>query len=110
MSGKSMESLKTFVLGLPDVQKGVACEGTAVERVTFKAGKKAFLFLGMGDAMVKLKKSLPDASKRAKKEPGRYKAGAGGWVKVMWTPESSPDLDVLKKWVEESYRLMTETK
>lgn len=86
MSSKPMESLKTFALRLPDVQKGVACEGTAVERVTFKAGKKAFLFLGVGDAMVKLQKSIADAAKRAKKEPGRYKAGAGGWVKATWTP------------------------
>ena len=59
-------------------------EGTACTQSSFKVGKKSFLFIGEQGgrykAMFKLKASIPEASKLAKKEPGRlpgWKNGLG---------------------------------
>ena len=101
MSQAPVKVLGTIALRLPDVEKGIACEGTSVERSTFKINKKAFLFLGNVDAMIKLQESIPEARKVA-----GCKVGASGWTKVTWTPDAVPPLDLLKKWVAESYRLM----
>jgi hypothetical protein len=104
MSKSSVNPVGEIALRLPQVEKGVACEGTSVERSTFKVHKKAFLFLGTGDAMVKLRESAPEARKLA-----GCKVGASGWTKVVWGPEGAPPLDLLKKWIDESYRLMAPT-
>src|SRR5262245_1821463 len=102
MSRNPVQELGSIALRLPHVERGIACKGTSAERATFKAGKKAFLFLGAGDAMVKLQESIPQAKKTA-----GCKVGASGWTKVVWGPEASPPLGLLQKWIEESFRLMT---
>jgi hypothetical protein len=105
MSRTPMDVLKSIASRLPQVEKGVACEGTSLERSTFKVRKKAFLFLGSGDAMVKLKESAAEA----RKVPG-CKVGAKGWARVVWGPEAAPPVKLLEKWIEESYRLMAPAK
>ena len=40
-----------------NVEAGITCAGTAMERHTMKTNKKAFLFFGTGDAMLKLEAS-----------------------------------------------------
>jgi len=99
-----MHALRKVALAHPHTEEGVACEGTPVERRTVKAKKKAFVFLGMGDAMVKLRESLPEANALARKNPAAYRVGANGWVKATFGPEGPP-LDLLAKWIAESYRL-----
>jgi hypothetical protein len=99
-----MQSLRIHALKYPDTEEGVACEGTSLEKRTIKVKNKAFLFLGLADAMVKLDASLPEATKLAAKEPGRYKVGAHAWVSVKWGDDEAP-VDLLKRWIDESYRL-----
>jgi hypothetical protein len=89
----------------PDVEEGIACAGTAAERKTVKIRKKAFLFLGTVNVMVKLGDSLPEAMQLASKEPNTYKAGAGGWVTISLECLSSSAVKRLLKWIDESYRL-----
>jgi len=98
-------ALRKIAAKYPGVEETIACKGTAVESSAFKAGKKTFLFVRAADARLKLEKSLPEAASLAKKEPGRYEAGAMGWIKVQLGPEPPP-LDLLKRWIDESYRLM----
>lgn len=100
-----MVALREIALALPDVEEGIACAGTALERRTIKTRNKAFLFFGAGDAMLKLQASLPEAKKLAAKQPGRYKAGASGWVKLTFSAEEPPALDIAKRWIAESYAL-----
>lgn len=101
-----MKSLRTLALRYPEAQEGVACEGTSAEKVTVKAQRKAFLFLGVSDAMLKLRESLAEAAELASKEPGRYKIGAHGWVTVTFGDGEPSPLDVLERWIDESYRLV----
>jgi hypothetical protein len=99
-------ALRKLALRHAGVEEGIACPGTAMERHTMKAGKKAFLFFGSGDALVKLEASLAEAKKLAKAEPKRYRAGANGWVKLMFTADEPPKLDVLARWIAESHALV----
>ena len=103
-----MQALRNLALKYPGTEEGVACEGTSLEKRTIKAGGKAFLFLGPRDAMLKLRDSLPEATRLASKEPGRYKVGGSGWVTV--TLAEPVPLDVLKRWIDESYRLLAPAK
>lgn len=106
---EDLETLRAFALGLPEAVAGIACAGTALERRTVAVRKKVFLFLGAGEAMVKLGASLEAAVERAAREPGRCKVGKNGWVKVRIGEDVSGeegDGEWLRRWVDESYRLM----
>src|SRR5688572_27526049 len=102
-----MKALRRAALRHPEVHEGVSCEGTSLEKRTVKAGSKAFVFLGVADVMVKLKDSLPEAIRLAKKDPARYRTGAHGWVTARLTPDDdqSPPLALLERWIDESYQL-----
>ena len=91
-------TIRKFASSLPDVEEGVACEGTALERRTFKAKKKAFLFLGSDDAMLKLDASLAEARSLA------LNVGKNGWVKLLLS--GGTPREVVHRWIKESYELM----
>ena len=103
---ESANALRSFALRYPEAQEGIACEGTAIEKRTIKVRNKAFLFLGKTDAMLKLQESLPEATNLAANEPSRYKVGAHGWVTVTCGNDKSALLDLLERWIDESYRLL----
>ena len=90
------------------MHEGVSCEGTSLEKRTVKAHNKAFVFLGVADVMVKLRASLPEAARLAKKEPARYKAGARGWVTARLNGNEGPPLALLERWIDESYHLVVD--
>jgi hypothetical protein len=103
-----MKALRRAALRHPDTHEGVSCEGTSLEKRTVKAHGKAFVFLGVGDVMVKLRESLPEARRLARKEPERYRAGAHGWVKATIAEDEVPPLALLERWIDESYRLVAD--
>ena len=98
------QPLRELALRYPEAQEGISCAGTALEKPTVMVRNKAFLFLGKTDVMVKLRDSLGDAARLAAKEPGRYKAGAHGWVTVTFSEGEALPLELLEKWIDESYR------
>ena len=100
-----MNALRDFALRYPEAEEGIACAGTAAEKRTVKARNKAFLFLGLTEAMLKLDDSLPEATALAAKHPTGCKVGAHGWVTVKLGDDAVP-LEVLEKWIDESYRLL----
>jgi hypothetical protein len=104
------DALRAIAMSLPDVEEGVACKGTPIEKRTFKAKKKAFLFLGVRDAMVKLSDSVAGATKLAAKHPTRYKVGSNGWTTAMFGEGMDAPLDLLERWIDESYRVVTSSK
>ena len=105
-----MKALRTLALQYPECEEGIACKGTAIECTTFKARSKAFLFVARADVRIKLRESLPEAAKLAVKEPGRYTVGTSGWVKVTFSGDEPLPLDILTRWIDESYRLLAPKK
>jgi hypothetical protein len=103
---QSLEALRKQALRYADTEEGVACKGTPIEKLTIKAGKKAFLFMGTSNVILKLRESLATAASLAAKQPGRYKVGANGWVTITFGPQDAPPDDLLAKWVDESYRTL----
>jgi hypothetical protein len=101
-----MQALRKAALHHPGTEEGVACEGTPIESRTVKARNKAFLFLTIGHARLKLRESLPEATRLALKRPHQFQVGSGGWVKASLSADGTTPLDVLERWVGESYRLM----
>jgi hypothetical protein len=101
-----VQALRDLAKRYPEVQEGIACEGTYLEKITVKARNKAFLFLGVADVMLKLRESLPEAMKLAARDPSRYRAGISGWVTIKFGTSLPSQLDLLRKWLDESYRLV----
>jgi predicted DNA-binding protein (MmcQ/YjbR family) len=92
-----------FALGFPE-----AYEDHPWEEDVVKVGKKIFVFLGIEDSeepgmTVKLDDSQEQALAVPGAEPTGYGLGRAGWVTVPFR-DTTPPLDVLKDWVEESYR------
>jgi len=98
------EALRTYALSFPEAREDFPWG----ERVV-KVKDKVFVFLGRDDeewgVAVKLPSSgllalsLPFAS------PTGYGLGKAGWVSAKFTAKDKPPpLDMLKKWIEESYR------
>ena len=100
--------LKKAVSSLPGVVEGVSCSQTS-----YKAGKKAFLYVGPGakgvgyKAMFKLKASLAEAENLAKSEPERYEIGVGDWVTTRFSTEEPLPEKIWSRWLTESYSCAT---
>lgn len=99
-----VKTLRRLALKHPEVEEGVACEGTAVEGPVFRTRKKSFLFVRDVEMRFRLQDSLAEMTRLAAKEPKRYQAGAGGWCKVTFGEQGLPPIDLMERWVEESYR------
>lgn len=94
-----------FALGLPE-----AYEDHPWGEDVAKVGSKIFVFAGMDEVdehgmTVKLRESHDQALSVPGAAPTGYGLGRAGWVTVPFRA-TTPPLDVLKDWVEESYRLV----
>jgi hypothetical protein len=102
---KILKTLSDVARNLPDVEGGIACEGTPLERRTYKTRKKAFVFLGLKDGgfdvMVKLDSSTAEAKKLG------FPPGKTGWVKAVFAEGETPPKGVLERWIAESHALMS---
>ncbi len=102
-SGKSgadiVSELRALALQFPKVAEGIACKGTAIECSTFGVGRKNFLFLSSGLMRIKLHESLVEATELAD-------VGANGWVKIPLGSEDTPPMKTLKRWLNESFKLI----
>jgi predicted DNA-binding protein (MmcQ/YjbR family) len=83
------------------------------ERVA-KVGKKVFAFFGTGQGGVSLSVKLPESSTVALMlpftAPTGYGLGKSGWVTASFEPNEVPPLDMLREWIEESYRAVAPKK
>lgn len=89
---------------LPGVVEAMSCNQTS-----YKAGKKAFLYVGPGTkgvgykAMFKLEASLEEAKSLATSEPERYEIGVGNWVTTRFSAEDPLPKKLWSSWLKESY-------
>lgn len=99
------EDLLQFALSLPE-----AWEDHPWGETVAKVGKKIFVFFGspdpdLGGMTVKLRDSQEPALSVEGAKPAGYGLGRSGWVSVTFGPHC-PGCDLLKDWIEESYRLI----
>ena len=98
------KALKKAAAALPNVVEGTSCNQTS-----YKAGKKAFLYVGPGPkgigykAMFKLEVSLEEAKDLAKSEPERFELGVGNWVTTRFSAEEPLPKKIWSSWLKESY-------
>lgn len=98
------KALKEAASALPNVVKGTSCSQTS-----YKAGKKAFLYVGPGTkgivykAMFKLEASLGEAEDMAKRQSEQYEVGVGNWVTTRFTAENPLPKKIWSSWLKESY-------
>jgi len=104
-SNSPLQALRNQALAMANVEEGIACAGTSLEKRTIKVRKKAFVFLGQTDVMLKLDESLPEATRFARLHPDNVKVGAHGWVTIKLSDSNGPSLECLSRWLDESYRL-----
>ncbi|CAN5736311.1 hypothetical protein BH20ACT23_BH20ACT23_16480 [soil metagenome] len=101
----SRRRLLKFALGLPG-----AYEDHPWGEDVAKVNKKIFVFMGVEDVpelgmSVKLCESHEQALSVPGAAPTGYGLGRAGWVSIPFR-DTTPPLDVLRDWVEESYRVV----
>ena len=98
------KALKKAAGALPNVVEPMSCN-----QASYKAGKKAFLYVGPGakgvgyKAMFKLVASLGEAEKLAKSEPERYELGVGNWVTTRFSADDPLPKKIWSSWLKESH-------
>lgn len=101
--------LRDFALAYPEARE----EFPWGERVV-KVRKKIFLFLGRGDDGLHLSVKLPESSLMALSlpfaSPTAYGLGKSGWVSARFRPRERPPVELLRRWIDESYRAVAPKK
>ena len=102
-------ALREFALGFP----GAIEEFPWGERVV-KVRGKIFVFLGVDDGSVhlsvKLRASHGPAMLMGFVKPTGYGLGKAGWISARFAKRESVPLEMLRGWIEESYRLIAPKK
>jgi predicted DNA-binding protein (MmcQ/YjbR family) len=102
-AAKAQADLLKFALRYPEAWKDSPWGETVV-----KVNTKVFLFLGKGTDGLSLSVKLPRSASLALglpfTAPTAYGLGKSGWVTARFTPKARLPLDILKQWIDESYR------
>lgn len=100
---RSEMALRQFALKFPETHEDFPWGHRA-----FKVKGKIFVFMGNAEGATSLSFKLPKSSKVALKNsfasPTRYGMGKHGWVSVAFDTGDKLPLDLLQKWIDESYR------
>lgn len=93
-----MSDLGAIALALPDVERGIACAGTALESATYGVRGRTFLFVSPKDARLKLAASADEARGLG------FAVGKNGWATLPLA--QLPPARVLQRWIAESHALL----
>ena len=104
------KALREYALGFPETREEFPW-GESVAKVN----KKVFVFMGTTEdggfgLSVKLPASGPMALLLPFASPTGYGLGKSGWVSAQFEPSDAPPLDLLRAWIEESYRAIAPRK
>ena len=115
MPKKTLESieavLRDYALGFPETH-----EDHPWGHIAVKVKGKAFVFLGgeKGAKELSLSVKLPQSRDMAADlpfaEPTGYGLGKSGWVTARFEKVGDVPVDLLKSWIEESYRAIAPKK
>ena len=103
------QMLREYALSLPEAHEDFPWG----ERV-IKVNKKVFLFMGKDGDHLSLSVKLPDSGTAALSlpftNPTAYGLGKSGWVSANFPDDDMPPVEMLREWVEESYRAIAPAK
>lgn len=101
--------LRTYALGFPESREDFPWGESA-----FKVKDKVFLFMYVHALGIKLSVKLPRSSARALDqsfaEPTGYGLGKSGWVTCSFERDERVPLELLREWIDESYRAVAPKK
>ena len=106
---KIMETLRKHALTYPEVNEDFPWGHSAM-----KVKGKAFAFIVLHEDEVSISTKLPNSRDMAADlpftEPTEYGLGKHGWVTSHLRPKEKPPIDLIKSWIDESYRAIAPKK
>jgi predicted DNA-binding protein (MmcQ/YjbR family) len=103
------EALRRHGLAFPEAQEDFPWGHTAL-----KVRGKTFAWLDRTEGKLSMTVKLPASRDFALvfdfAEPAGYGLGRSGWISCRFDAGEAPDLDLLKRWVAESYRAVAPKK
>lgn len=106
---KAFENVRKFALSYPETREDHPWGESAI-----KVKSKTFVFMGLTDGKLGLSVKLPRSREFALDypftKPTGYGLGQSGWVSASFAGKDSPPLDVLRAWVDESFRAIAPKK
>jgi predicted DNA-binding protein (MmcQ/YjbR family) len=107
-SASPIQALSKYAASFPE-----AYEDHPWGETVYKVKGKVFVFLGKGDGFgmsAKLPQSAMLALDLPFATPTAYGLGKSGWVTAQFGPKERPPLEILRRWIEESYRAVAPKK
>ncbi|HEX5746912.1 MAG TPA: MmcQ/YjbR family DNA-binding protein [Archangium sp.] len=111
-----MKRLEPFELALREAGMGYpeVTEDFPWGHRTLKVKGKAFVFLSLTGEGLSMSMKLPQSNGAALMlpfvQPTGYGLGKSGWVSASFGARDTPPLDMLRKWLDESYRAVAPKK
>ena len=107
--GEAFETLRKHGLGFPEATEDFPWGHTAL-----KVRNKTFVWLDETDCKLSMTAKLPVSRDFALvfdfAEPAGYGLGRSGWISCRFADGETPDLDLLRRWIAESYRAVAPKK
>ena len=104
--------MRDYALTFPEAQ-----EDHPWEHIAIKVRKKTFVFLGGhkdSDGLFSMTVKLPVSAEMAATlpyvEPAGYGLGRSGWVTVRCAVKDKADPEMLREWIDQSYRAVAPKK
>ena len=102
-------TLRAHGLAFPEAEEDHPWGHTAL-----KVKGKTFVWLDETDGVFSLTVKLPVSRDFAElfdfASPAGYGLGKSGWISCRFAPGEAPDLDLMKRWLAESYRAVAPKK
>lgn len=106
---KHLAALRKFAATFPETREDFPWEHSA-----FKVRGKTFVFLYADAEQLSLSTKLRESGEMALglpfAEPTGYGLGKSGWVSARFGPKEAVPIDLLKAWIDESYRAIAPKK
>ena len=106
---KAFEALRAHGLGFPEAVEDFPWGHTAL-----KVRGKTFVWLDETDGALSLTVKLPVSRDFAElfdfAAPAGYGLGKSGWITARFAAGEDPDLDLMRRWLAESYRAVAPKK
>jgi len=106
---KAFDHIRDFALAYPETREDHPWGESAI-----KVKGKTFVFMGLAEGRLSLSVKLPRSREFALDypftKPTGYGLGNSGWVSASFSGKDAPPLDVLRAWVDESFRAIAPKK